>query len=98
MNGKLLNYVESFNWSNKDLDRSTALQSYNDALIKAREVGDHVFCPETMYTPENRDIIFQFMWLNGYHSYDQLKVHYEWLKVEDFQLLLNLPSFLGSST
>lgn len=98
MNGKLLNYVESFNWSNKDLDRSIALQNYNDALIEAREVGDQVFCPETMYNPENRDIIFQFMWFNGYHSYEQLKVHYEWLKVEDFQLLLILPSFLGSST
>ncbi|PZU25982.1 MULTISPECIES: hypothetical protein [Sphingobacterium] len=98
MKGRLLNYVESFNWSDKDKNRSLELQNYNSALIKARDKGDHVYCPEAMYNPENINIIFQFIWVNGYHSYEQLKVHFDWMSVEDFQVLTNLSHMLGNYT
>lgn len=95
MKGRLLNHVGSFSWNDKNVDRSFALQNYNKALNKAREFGDQVFCPEKMYDPENKDIIFLFMWLNNY-QYDELKAHFEWLKVDDFQVLQNIS--LGPST
>lgn len=98
MKGRLLYYVESFCWINKELDRSKALQDFNTALNTARKCGDQVFCPEIMYNPENRDIIFQFMWLNGYQSYEELKVNFEWLQVDDFQLLQTISYSLGQPT
>lgn len=98
MKGKLLNYVESFTWNDTEKNRSVALQNYNNAINTARKAGDQVFCPEIMYNPENTSIIFQFMMFNGYQPYDQLKTHFEWLTVEDFQILLNLPNVLGKPT
>lgn len=98
MKGRLLNYSESFHWSDKERDRSLELQNYNHALNEARKIGDQVFCPETIYLPENKDIIFQFMWLNGYQSYEELKVHFEWLRVDDFQLLQTISYSLGQPT
>lgn len=95
MKGRLLHYVESFCWTDKELDRSKALQDFNIALNTARKCGDQVFCPEVMYNPENSDIIFQFMYLNGYLSYDQMKVHFEWLRVDEFNLLQTLSFNLG---
>ena len=98
MEGRLLNYVESFNWADKNLNRSTVLQDYNNALTEARKIGDQVFCPESMYTSENRDIIFQLMWFNNYQSYNDLKTHFEWLQVDDFQTLQSISYILGNPT
>ncbi|MGN7706907.1 hypothetical protein [Chryseobacterium sp. 22543] len=98
MEGKLLQYVESFCWKNKAEDRSLALQNYNKALDKAREVGDNVYCPETMYNTENLDNVFQFMYFNGYMSFEILKGHFSWLMEPDFQILLQLSYMMGSPT
>ncbi|MGS0747509.1 hypothetical protein [Halpernia sp. GG3] len=51
-----------------------------------------------MYDPENTDIIFQYMWINGYQSYEELKEHFEWLRVDDFQLLQTISYSLGQPT
>jgi len=90
--GKLLHRTESFNWTNKTINRSFDLQNYNIALITAREFEDDIYCPQSMYDLDN---IFLFMWTNG-QSFEQLLVHFNWLTADDFQVLLNLQYMMGS--
>lgn len=97
MKAKFLNHVKSFCWKDKIVDRSLPLQDFNLVINEARKNHDLVFCPSTMYENEYESI-FIFMWINSYQSYDQLKVHYEWLKIEDFEILLYLHTILGTPT
>lgn len=98
MKGKLLHCVESFSWVDNAVDRSQNLQDFNSAIIDARENGDNIYCPESMFYPENSKVIFQFMWCYEYQSYEQIKEHFEWLSVDDFQLLQTIGYSLGQPT
>lgn len=87
MIANFLNYVESFCWNDKNINRSIDLQNYNNALNEARNVGDCIYCPDTMFS---YDTIFQFMMSNGYQSYEQLTSHFDWLTTDDFTVLNSL--------
>lgn len=98
MSGKLLHFVSSFCWNNKLLDRSLILQDFNAVFIKARSEEDNIYCPETMFQPLNKDIIFQFLYIDGYKSYEEIKLVFPWLTDMDFQLLHQLTYQLGNPT
>lgn len=96
--GKLLSRYESFIWSNNTVNRSVTLQNFNSALALARSKSDKTFSPDNIYTDGNTSNIFHLMFSQGMYLYDDIKKHFNWLTVDDYQVLINFPSFIGRST
>lgn len=96
--GSLLSRYESFIWNDVAINRSVELQNYNSALGSARAKSDSLFRPNKIFDGDVPSNIFYVMYFDGKMSYDDLKLHYNWLTVDDYQVLIMLGNIVGNPT
>lgn len=95
--GRLLHFLDSFCWNDKKKDRNGMLEDYFKAVEKARTYGDECYVPSAMFDG-SVESIFTVMWTNGYTDYDQMKIEFDWIEVDQFQTLQGFYQMMGSNT
>lgn len=96
--GSLLSRYESFIWEDVNKNRSNDLQNYNYAIGSARSKSDLLFRPSKIFDGDVPSNIFYVMYFEGKMSYDDLKSLYNWLTVDDFQVLMTMGNIIGNPT